>query len=50
MNGAELKDWQEIDWFKVNEDVKNLRQRIFVASRNNDLKKVGNLQKLRNTA
>ena len=46
MSGAELKDWQLIDWKYVNQDVQNLRQQVFVASRDNDLKKVGSLQKL----
>ena len=46
MSGAELQDWQLIDWRYVNQDVDNLRQRIFVASRMNDLKKVASLQKL----
>ena len=46
MNGAKLKDWHTIDWKEVDKDVKNLRQRIFVASRDNDLKQVANLQKL----
>lgn len=46
MSGTKLQDWQLIDWQYVNNDVQNLRQRIFVASRNNDLKQVGSLQKL----
>jgi RNA-directed DNA polymerase len=46
MNGAKLQDWQLVDWKTVNEDVRNLRQQIFVASKENNLKKVGNLQKL----
>ncbi len=46
MSGAELKDWQLIDWKYVNNAVQNLRQQVFVASRDNDLKKLGSLQKL----
>jgi RNA-directed DNA polymerase len=46
MNGAEISDWQLIDWKIVQAEVTNLRQRIFVASKENDLKRVGNLQKL----
>jgi len=46
MNGANLQDWQLVDWKTVNKDVRNLRQRIFAASKENNLKKVGNLQKL----
>jgi len=46
MHGAKLQDWQLIDWQAVHEDVSNLRQRIFVASKENDLKQVANLQKL----
>ena len=34
LNGAKLNDWQLIDWKDVNQDVQNLRQRIFVASKN----------------
>jgi len=39
-------DWQTIGWSKVEQDVQRLRQRIFAASREGDLKKVRNLQKL----
>lgn len=46
MNGAKVSDWQLIDWQAVEADVTNIRQRIFVASRENDLKQVVNLQKL----
>jgi RNA-directed DNA polymerase len=47
-NGPEgdLVDWQSVDWRTVEEDVRRLRQRIFTASREGDLKKVRNLQKL----
>lgn len=48
MNGPEdgRTDWQSIDWRRVEEEVRRLRQRIFTASREGDLKKVRNLQKL----
>ena len=39
-------DWDAVDWRRVEGDVRRLRQRIFTASRNGDLKKVRNLQKL----
>ena len=45
-NVTQLDSWHHIDWKKVNANLKNLRQRIFVASRNKDHKKVKNLQKL----
>lgn len=39
-------DWNAINWRQVNRRVRNLRQRIFRASRENDLDKVRSLQKL----
>ena len=42
----ELLDWPSIDWRRVEDDVRRLRQRIFTASQAGDLKKVRNLQKL----
>src|SRR5262252_788903 len=39
-------DWHAVDWRRVQDDVRRLRQRIFTASRAGDLKKVRNLQKL----
>ena len=39
-------DWHAIDWRRVEEDVRRLRQRIFTASKAGDLKKVRSLQKL----
>lgn len=39
-------DWDSISWASVEDDVRRLRQRIFKASRERDLKKVRNLQKL----
>jgi RNA-directed DNA polymerase len=45
-NGTIINDWHRIDWQAVNDDVSELRQKIFAASKSNDLKRVGNLQKL----
>jgi RNA-directed DNA polymerase len=39
-------DWHAVDWKRVYRHVKNLRQRIFRASRDGDLKKVRSLQRL----
>jgi len=39
-------DWQAIDWKRVYRTVKNLRQRLFRASREGDLKRVRSLQRL----
>lgn len=44
-SGASL-DWQTIDWKRVYRIVKNLRQRIFRASREGDLRKIRSLQRL----
>jgi RNA-directed DNA polymerase len=48
VNGPEGEDldWDAIDWRKVEDDVRRLRQRIFTASRAGDLKQVRSLQKL----
>ena len=46
LSGTVLSKWQDVDWQKVNAEVRRLRQRIFVASKQGDLKKVGSLQKL----
>jgi len=48
VNGPEGDDldWRSIDWASVEDDVRRLRQRIFTASRDGDLPKVRNLQKL----
>lgn len=35
-------DWAEINWPQVDDDVRRLRQRIFTATRDGDLKKVRN--------
>jgi RNA-directed DNA polymerase len=39
-------DWHAVDWRRVEDDVRRLRQRIFTASKAQDLKRVRNLQKL----
>ena len=39
-------EWHSVDWQKTNRIVKNLRQRIFKATRNEDWKTVRNLQRL----
>jgi len=39
-------DWRQIDWRRVEDDVRRLRQRIFTASKAGDLKKVRSLQRL----
>jgi RNA-directed DNA polymerase len=48
VNGPEdeILDWWSIDWPKVEDEVRRLRQRIFTASKAGDLRKVRNLQKL----
>lgn len=47
VNGAEKPCiWQNVNWRKTNAIVRNLRQRIFRASKAGDLKKVASLQKL----
>src|SRR3954453_3630241 len=48
VNGPEgdVVDWDAVDWRRVEDDVRRLRQRIFTASQAGDLKRVRNLQKL----
>ncbi len=48
VNGPEddVNDWHQVDWATVEDQVRRLRQRIFTASRDGDLKRVRNLQKL----
>jgi len=48
VNGPEGEDldWASVEWRRVEDNVRRLRQRIFTASRAGDLKKVRNLQKL----
>jgi RNA-directed DNA polymerase len=40
------REWNGIDWATTEAEVRRLRQRIFTAAREGDLKKVRNLQKL----
>lgn len=48
LNGPEdnVLDWFAIDWRTMEDGVRRLRQRIFTASQEGDLKRVRNLQKL----
>ena len=48
VNGPEdeIIDWDAVDWHRVEDDVRRLRQRIFTATQAGDLKRVRNLQKL----
>jgi RNA-directed DNA polymerase len=48
VNGPEdaTLDWRQVDWRRVEADVRRLRQRIFTASKAGDLKRVRQLQKL----
>ena len=46
VTSGDLLDWHAIDWKRVYRSVKNLRQWIFRASRDGDLKKVRSLQRL----
>ena len=41
-----LRDWSQINWRKINRTVKNLRQRIFLARKLGNWRKLRNLQKL----
>ncbi|MEY9926327.1 retron-type reverse transcriptase [Catenulispora sp. GP43] len=43
---GEVLDWLTVGWQTVEDSVRRLRQRIFMASREGDLEKVRNLQKL----
>jgi RNA-directed DNA polymerase len=46
-NGTEKRtDWNAVNWYKTNRAVRNLRQRIFRATQEGNLKKVRSLQKL----
>ncbi|GAA3768049.1 group II intron reverse transcriptase/maturase [Streptomyces chiangmaiensis] len=47
-NGPEgdVLEWRDINWRAAEDEVRRLRQRIFTASREGDLKRVRNLQKL----
>ena len=46
VTSGDAVDWQAIDWKRVYRTVKNLRQRIFRASRTGDLTRVRSLQRL----
>ena len=48
VNGPEgdVSDWHQVDWVAVEDEVRRLRQRIFTATRDGDLKRVRDLQKL----
>jgi RNA-directed DNA polymerase len=39
-------EWDQVDWAAAEREVRRLRQRIFTASRNGDLKRVRSLQRL----
>ena len=39
-------DWRQINWRRVEDEVRRLRQRIFTAAKAGDLARVRNLQKL----
>ena len=39
-------DWRQMEWRRVEDDVRRLRRRIFTASKAGDLARVRNLQKL----
>ena len=41
-----LENWSQVNWRKVNKAVKNLRQRIFLARKLGNFKKLRSLQKL----
>jgi RNA-directed DNA polymerase len=46
VTSGDAVDWHAIDWKRVYRTVKNLRQRIFRASRTGDLQRVRSLQRL----
>lgn len=48
VNGPEddLIEWDQIDWTPIEREVRRLRQRIFTASQDGDLRRVRSLQKL----
>lgn len=41
-----LEDWSQINWRKINKTVRNLRQRIFLARKLGNWRKLRSLQKL----
>lgn len=46
MNVTKQTNWNAVNWKQVNQEVKRLRQRIYRAAKEGDLKKVRSLQKL----
>jgi RNA-directed DNA polymerase len=46
VTSGDAEDWHAIDWKRVYRTVKNLRQRLFRASRDGDLTRVRSLQRL----
>ena len=46
VTSGDVLDWHAVDWKRVYRTVKNLRQRIFRASREGDLRRVRSLQRL----
>ena len=42
----EIIDWDAVDWRRVEDDVRRLRQRIFTATQAGDLKRVRNPSQL----
>ena len=46
VTSGDAVDWHAIDWKRVYRTVKNLRQRIFRASREGDRRRVRSLQRL----
>ena len=48
VNGPEddLFDWDQVDWDQAEREIQRLRQRIFTASQEGDLKRVRSLQRL----
>jgi hypothetical protein len=46
VTSGDVANWQSINWKRVYQTVKNLRQRILRASREGDLKRVRSLQRL----
>jgi RNA-directed DNA polymerase len=42
----ENSDWHDVNWRKANRIVRQLRQRIFKATQNGDIKRVRSLQRL----
>ena len=46
VTSGDILGWHSVDWKRVHRTVKNLRQRIFRASRAGDLKRVRSLQRL----